>query len=248
MFCDPDFHPVARDDEAALATQHLSAIQADAPTYAAIVAHLRIDPSTAPTTDQVLAIYRDWKMLRALPLTEVDGQFGFDYVAAGGSGGPTGFHLTGTIDAAGAISITRRDLSGPPPCPICLSRGTRIATPDGERSVEDLRPGMAVWTTDAAGLRVAGRVAEVGSTPVPPTHEVVHLVLSDGRTVDVSPGHGLPDGRRVGDLKPGDQVDGGTVVSTSLEAYGGGATFDLLPSGSTGAYWANGILLASTLH
>ena len=248
MFCDPDFYPVARTDEAALATQHLAAIQADAPTYAAILAHLGIDPSTAPTTDQVLAIYRDWKMLRALPLTEVDGRFGFDYVAAAGSSGAAGFHVAGTIDAAGTITVARRDPSGPPPCPICLARGTRIATPDGERPVEDLRPGMAVWTTDAAGLRVAGRVAAVGSTPVPPTHEVVHLVLSDGRMVDASPGHGLADGRRLGDLKPGDPVDGATVVSATLEAYRGGATFDLLPSGSTGAYWANGVLLASTLH
>ena len=248
LFCDPDFHPVARADEAALAAEHLAAIQADAPTYAAIVAHLGIDPSTAPTTDQVLAIYRDWKMLRALPVTGVDGHFGFDYVAATGSSGTTGFHVTGTIDAAGTIAVARRDPSGPPPCPICLSRGTRIATPDGERPVEDLRPGMTVWTTDETGLRVAGWVAEVGSTPVPPTHEVVHLILSDGRMVDVSPGHRLPDGRRLGDLKPGDPVDGATVASTTLQAYRGGATIDLLPSGSTGSYWANGILLASTLH
>jgi hypothetical protein len=247
MFCDPDFYPVARADEAALATQHFAAIQADAPTYAAIVAHLGIDPSNAPTTDQVLAIYRDWKMLRALLLTEVDGHFGYDYVAAAGSSGGTGFHVTGTIDAAGTITVARRDPSGAPPCPICLTRGTRIATPDGERPVEALRPGMTVWTTDGAGLRIAGRVAEVGSAPVPPTHEIVHLVLSDGRMVDVSPGHGLPDGRRLGDLKPGDQVDGATVVSTTLEAYSGGATFDLLPSGPSGAYWANGVLLASTL-
>jgi hypothetical protein len=106
---------------------------------------------------------------------------------------------------------------------------------------------MAVWTTDAAGQRVAGLVLEVGSTPVRATHEVVHLVLSDGRIVDVSPGHRLPDGRRLGDLREGDVADGATVVSARLEAYDGGATFDLLPSGPTGNYWANGILLASTL-
>jgi hypothetical protein len=37
-------------------------------------------------------------------------------------------------------------------------------------------------------------------------------------------------------------------LSTTLETYRGGMTFDLLPSGSTGSYWANGILLASTLQ
>lgn len=247
LFCDPDFYPVARADEAALATQHLAAIRADAPTYAAIVTHLGIDPSAALTPDQVLAIYRDWKMLRALLLTDAGERFGFDFLAAAGTGGETGFHVVGTIDPGGTISVERRDPSGPPPCPICLARGTRIATPDGERPVEDLRAGMTVWTTDVAGRRIVGLVLVVGSTPVPATHRVVHLVLSDARTVDVSPGHRLPDGRRLGDVRPGDLVDEATVVSAALVAYTGGATFDLLPSGPTGTYWANGILLASTL-
>jgi hypothetical protein len=30
--------------------------------------------------------------------------------------------------------------------------------------------------------------------------------------------------------------------------YDGGATFDILPGGVTGAYWANGVLLGSTLR
>lgn len=248
MFCDPDFYPVARADEELLAREFLEAIRADAPTYAAIVAHLGIDPSVAPTPSQALAIYREWKMLRAIVLTAADGRFAFDYIAAAGSSGETGLHVVGTIDAGGTVAVDRRDPSGPPPCPICLARGTRIATPEGERPVEDLRTGMAIWTTDGAGQRVVGRVVAVGSTPVPPTHEVVHLVLSDGRTADISPGHRLPDGRRLGDLRPGEPVDGATVASAALEAYDGGATFDLLPSGRTGTYWANGILLASTLE
>jgi hypothetical protein len=36
-----------------------------------------------------------------------------------------------------------------------------------------------------------------------------------------------------------------TVVEHVI--YKGGATYDLLPGGSTGLYWANGILLKSTL-
>jgi hypothetical protein len=247
LFCDPDFYPIARADEALLARLQLAAIRADAPTYAAIVAHLRIDPSAVPNESQVLAIYREWKMLRAVLLRDADGRFGFDYIAAGSSS-DAGWHVVGTIDAGGAIAVDGRDPSGPPPCPICLARGTRIATPEGERPVEGLRPGMAVWTSDGAGQRVVGRVAAVGSTPVPATHQVVHLVLSDGRTLDVSRGHRLPDGRRLGDLRPGDLVDGATVVSAALAGYAGGATFDLLPSGPTGTYWANGILLASTLE
>jgi len=247
LFCDPDFYPIARDDEEVLAGLNLAAIRADTATYATIVSHLTIDPSAAPTPSQVLAIYRDWKMLRAVRLTDADGRFGFDYIAGADPGAASGWHVVGTIDAGGTITIDRREPSGPPICPICLARGTRIATPDGERAVEDLRPGMAVWTTDATGRRVGGQVVAVGSTPVPATHEVVHLVLSDGRTVDVSPGHRLPGGRRLGDLRSGDPVDGATVASAAVEAYDGDATFDLLPSGPTGTYWANGILLTSTL-
>lgn len=247
LFCDPDFYPIARADEAQLADQHLAAIRSDAPTYAAITARLGIDPAADPTPAQVLAIYGEWKMLRALALTSVDGRFGFDYIAADSSNEGAGWHVVGTVDAGGTIALDRRDPSGQPPCPICLARGTRIATPNGDRPVENLRPGMAVWTADELGERVLGRILDVGSTAVPSTHQVVHLVLTDGRTVDVSPGHRLPDGRRVGDLRPGDRVDGAFVASAALEAYDGGATFDLVPSGGTGTYWANGILLASTL-
>ena len=247
LFCDPDFYPVARSDEGQLANEHLAAIRSDAPTYGAILAHLGIDPAATLAPDQVLAIYREWKMLRAISLTKTDTGFGFDYVAADASNAQAGWHVVGRIDAGGTIALDRRDPSGPPPCPICLARGTRIASPDGWLRVEELRPGMTVWTTDELGRRVVGRVLTVGSTPVPTTHRVVHLVLSDGGTVDVSPGHPLPDGRLLGDLRPGDEVDGATVASAALVSYDGGATFDLLPSGPTGTYWANGILLGSSL-
>jgi hypothetical protein len=247
FFCDPDFYPVARVDELQQARRYIGAIRADAPTYASIVGHLGINPIAAPTDSQVLDIYREWKMLRAVVLTEKDGRFAFDYVAADGTSDTSGWHVAGKIDTDGTIALDQRDPSGPPPCPICLARGTLIGTPVGPRRVEDLRPGMPVWTSDAAGRRLPGFVLAIGSMPVPLTHEVVHLVLSDGRTVDVSPGHPLPDGRRLGTLRVGDLVDGATVVSADLDPYDGGATFDLLPSGPTGTYWANGIHLASTL-
>jgi hypothetical protein len=212
------------------------------------VAHLGIDASATPSATQVLAIDREWKMLRALVLQPVDGVYAFDYVAASAAGAQQGWHVAGTIDAEGAIHLTRRDPSGPPPCPICLSRGTLIATPDGPTADEDLRVGMAVWTADPSGRRLAVEVLLVGSTPVPAAHQMVHLVLTDGRTLEASPGHPLPDGRRLGDLQPGDLVDRARVVTAELVPYAGGATFDLLPSGPTGAYWANGILLLSTLR
>lgn len=247
LFCDPDQYPVAHADEGALAQQHYPAIRADTPTYLAITAQLGLNPSATPSADQVLAIYREWKMLNALGLQALSGGDRFDYVAASTDATTPGWHVTGTIDQSGRIALAQRTASAPPPCPICLARGTRIDTPDGPVAVELLRVGMAVWTADAGGQRVLGRVELVGSTAVPASHLVVHLMLADGRSVDVSPGHPLPDGRPVGDLRPGDPLDGSVVVGADLLPYAGGATFDLLPSGPTGQYWANGILLASTL-
>ena len=247
LFCDPDYYPVARADEQSLAHQRLPDIQKDGPTFSAILGHLGIAPSASYTPEQELAIYRDWKMLNKLPLEQVSG--GFHFVAIFGSPSTQqGTRVDGTIDQRGNVTVTSRTPSGPPPCPICLARGTRIATPSGDIVVEDLRVGDVVWTGDPSGARVAAPLLQVGSTPVPATHRVVALRLSDGRAVEVSPGHPTADGRKVGDLAAGDLYDGALVVSAERIPYAGGATFDVLPAGPTGTYWANGVLLGSTIR
>src|SRR5712691_4557795 len=233
LFCDPDYYPVARADEQSLAHQRLPDIQKDGPTFSAILAHLGIAPSSSYTSEQELAIYRDWKMLNALRLEQESG--GFHFLAIFGST-QQGTRVDGTIDQRGNVTVASRTPSGPPPCPICLARGTRIATPSGDAAVEDLRVGDVVWTLDASGAGVAAPLVSVGSTPVPSTHQVVQLVLSDGRAVSVSPGHPTADGRQVGDLVAGETYDGARIVTAERISYGGGATFDILPAGATGFY------------
>jgi hypothetical protein len=105
---------------------------------------------------------------------------------------------------------------------------------------------MRVWTLDPRGRRVAGVVLAIGEMKAPIGHEVVRLTMADGRTVVASPGHPTADGRTVGDLGPGDRYDGSVVTSATLKPYVG-ATWDLLPSGATETYFANGVLLESTL-
>lgn len=251
VYCDPDFYPVARVDEARAAEEHLGEMRADASTWAAIAAHRGFNPSVAPSGDELLVVYREWKMLRALVLTPAGNGWSFD-ARFGGTGPdasatPDVSHVVATITSDGTIHVDRQEPSGPPPCPICLARGTRIATPRGDVPIEALRRGDPVWTLDRAGRRVAGVVDETGSMSVPPGHEVVHLVLADGRALRASPGHPLVDGRPVASLGPGDPYDGSVVVSAERLTYDGGRTFDVLPSGATGAYWANGIKLGSTL-
>jgi hypothetical protein len=247
-YCDPDFYPVARADEAALARQRFPEVQADGEAFAAIIAHAGL-PSVGLTDDQKLTIYRSWKMLRAIVLDPAGGgPSRFDYLNMPQPGATEGRRTTGTIDEHGSITIEQQAAAGQPPCPICLARGTRIATPDGEVAIEDIRVGMRVWSIDAAGRRFVARVVLVGRTPVPATHQVVRLVLDDGRIVRASPGHPLSDGRRLGTIRPGDRVDGAIVLNATLEPYDGGFTFDLLPDGPTGVYIADGVPLGSTLR
>ena len=248
LFCDPDFYPVARQDEQTAADQRFPEIQRDAPTFSAILSHLGVAPSSTYTSAQRLAIYREWKMLNALRLEPQGAVFHFTAIFDAAGSADRGSRVDGTIDAFGQITVASQTPSGPPPCPICLARGTRIATPSGDIAVEDLRIGDVIWTIDERGGRLAAPLVLVGTTPVPATHQVVRLALDNGRVVFVSPGHPTADGRRVGDLAVGDGVDGSRVASADRVAYAGGATFDVLPAGATGAYWANGVLLGSTLH
>jgi len=131
-------------------------------------------------------------------------------------------------------------------CPICLASDVAIATPTGDLNVKDVRKGTIVWSLDADGEKVAAEVLAVSRMEAPPGHRVVRLILSDGRSARISPEHPTIDGRIVGDLRTGDAYDGATVRSAGLEAYGDDATYDLLPEG-IGAYWANGILMGSTI-
>jgi hypothetical protein len=246
-FCDPDFFPVGRGDEGQRAQEKLPEIQKDADTFNAIVAYLKLPSSPPYTADQQLAIYREWKTLNVLQLQPTTANvWGFAYLAMKNVGG--GERVEGRVLADGSVSVLTRQQSGPPQCPICLALGTRIATPTGEFAVQDLRVGDIVWTLDTTGARVSAPLIAVGNTPVPATHIVVRVALDDGRLVFVSPGHPTADGRHIGDLAARDTLDGALIASVDRVAYAGGATYDILPAGTTGAYWANGVLLGSTLR
>lgn len=235
-FCDPDFYPLARADEGDLAKAKIDDIKKDGDTYAAIAKRTGTD---------TLAVYRDWKALNALVLQPVNDAFAFAYLAQRSD--KNGERVDGRVTISGSVLVLSRAPSGAPNCPICLARDTRIATPFGDVAVDQLRVGDVVWTQDERGERVASPLAAIGSTPVPPTHQVVRIVLGDGRTVLVSPGHPTADGRHVGDIRAGDELDGARVVSAERQPYDGGLTFDVRPAGASGAYWANGVLLISTL-
>src|SRR5919108_2514040 len=245
QYCDPDSYPIGRPVTPAYITGRLSQIAAsDASTYQAILSHYRMTPPL--TQSQEAQVYADYKQLAAIQLTLDGDNYHFAYLAQKGGGGWEATRIEGAISASGSVSVQSRT-STVRNCPICLAAWTLIETPSGPVTVTELEPGMAVWTQDQAGHRVAGVLLEVGSLPAPPGHQVVHLVTSDGREVWVSPGHPTADGRRAGDLVAGDELDGSRVLTADRVPYTG-RTYDLLPSGPTGIYWASGLPLLSTLY
>ena len=86
-----------------------------------------------------------------------------------------------------------------------------------------------------------------------------HVVFDDGRSLLVSPDHptcasaettqgATRSPATLFDLDVGLRYDRGVVKRAELASYDESETFDVLPSGDTGCYWANGVLLGSTLR
>jgi hypothetical protein len=248
-FCDPDFYPIQRQDEIDAAKERWAEVTADAEAFEAITTRLDLDPEGSFSDDEKLEVYRAWKVLNAIALDPLGNDtYRFDYLAQPAPGQTEGTRKAGTISASGDVDVEQQAAAGEPMCPICLARGTRIETPGGGTTIEDLRIGDPVWTLDARGARVLGTVIALGSTAAPANHQVVRLVLADGRTVTASPGHPLADGRQLGDLRAGDAVDGSVVVAADLVAYDATRTYDIVASGPTGMYLVDGIALGSTLR
>lgn len=244
FFCDPDLYPIAREDEMVLAQARFPTLQADQEEFQAILSHTGLVGQTTFTDQEKLRIYREHKKLNAIHFELVGDKYQFQIQT--GSEGQEGFVITGTIDSSSSIDIVRQD-PGFPTCPICLAAGTRIDTPEGPVAVEDLRAASPVWTVNASGERVAGTVLRTVRVEAPATHEILHILLNDGRELWASPGHPTADGRALRDLRESELLDGARITRIERLIYEGIATYDLLPSGDTGFYWANGILMGSTL-
>jgi ribosomal protein S8E len=149
------------------------------------------------------------------------------------------------------ISYSCVDPSQGATCPVgcpsctCASPDTPIATPDGDRAIATLRVGDIVYSVDH------GRVAAV---PIREVHQaaahhhfVMRAALSNGSVIEVSAPHPTADGRLFGDLRAGDFIGGVSVESVTRVPYRFAHTYDILPESDTGAYFAGGVLIGSTL-
>jgi hypothetical protein len=244
FYVDRDFYPVAREgQEEKNALEQFSAIRSDNAEFQAILTHLALADKAGYTSEEKLLIYREHKKL-SLGVEMTPSGNVYRYVLRVGDN--QGEKIEGTITPYGKITVLKREPSFNT-YPICLAEGTLIDAPGGPLPVERLRKGMTVWTADYSGVRVQAAVLETIVTPVPAFFQVVRISLSDGRSVTASQGHPSADLRALGGYRTGDTLDGASVITVELPIYNGGATYDLLPDGPSGLYWANGVLLKSTL-
>jgi hypothetical protein len=226
-------------------------IRNDSKTFSFIVERLRLETTAVFSDEQKVSVYGEYEKLAVIILSAFGNEYRFRAYAIDRKRpikGADVFLVDGRVDARGQLTIIAKQPTWDVPCPRCLARGTRIDTPAGTVLVEDLRPGAMVWTLDAQGKQVARPVVAVAAVPVSQQHVMVRLVFTDGRELWVSPGHPTVDGRMVVQLKSGSAYSGGNIERMETVSYADGITYDLAPAGDTGFYWANGVLLASTLR
>ncbi|KKQ36363.1 MAG: hypothetical protein US54_C0071G0005 [Candidatus Roizmanbacteria bacterium GW2011_GWA2_37_7] len=106
---------------------------------------------------------------------------------------------------------------------------------------------MKIYSLDRYGRKIIQPIIKLSKIYVNYNHKVNHLILEDGRNIWVSPLHPSYYFSLVKNLKKGDFYDGAKIITNKIVRYGDKYTYDLLPKGETGYYWANRILLASTL-
>ena len=245
FWCDPDFYPVAREGaEQANANSQFSSLQGNRSEFAAILGQLNLPLKPAYSDSEKLSIYREYKKIsQAVSLTPEGGNYIFT-LRVGKNQGQT---LHGTISGAGGISGLTAETSFNT-CPICLSAGTLIDTPQGMTAVEAIQAGRLVWTQDRKGRRVSARVLKISHTSVPSDFQILRISLEDGRMLEASPGHPSAEMKALSEYRVGDILSGGRINMIEPQIYNKGATYDLLPGGDSGLYWANGVLLKSTLQ
>jgi hypothetical protein len=244
-YCDPDLYPVAVGNPLERARQRLPAIESNRNVFRAILAYEHLAPGSRYSDKDLIAINDDYKQMQAIDLHQVSGGYSFSLlVPASGSASGTEA-VSGTVSRSGTVVVTSRGPGKPIACPICLARGMRIATPHGPVPVTHVRVGMSVWSTRRDGRLIRAVVLETRRRRA--TGELLQIQLADGRSVLVSPGHPTAGGLLVGELSVGDRLSGSRISAITPVSYDG-FTYDLLPSGPTGTYFADGMLLGSTLE
>lgn len=129
------------------------------------------------------------------------------------------------------------------PVPVCCSPHTMILTPQGQKDIENIKKGDYIISNNGEPAIVV-KTSKIKVYK----HKVVEVKLNDGTLLEISPGHPTgPGSIKFGSLKKGYKLDGRIVESVKLIPYKYSYTHDILPYSLTGNYYANGVLIGSSL-
>jgi hypothetical protein len=133
-------------------------------------------------------------------------------------------------------------------CPLCICAApdTPISTPRGEVPIATLRPGDLVFSKGPNGVVVVP-VLRVNRAAVS-HHFMARLTLETGAVLELSPRHPTADGREIGSLNVGERLDGVRIMAVERVPYDKPYTYDILADSPSGAYFAGGALIGSTLR
>ena len=235
-FCGP---PVAIAPTPATIRDEFRSFKRQRALYRAVLAHEGFKGGHLSTAEMQRAL-EVFHQIESIRLRRAGDTYAF---TAYTSGGAYDHLVSGSVDASGGVTVQHRTI-GRQNCPICLARSVVIATPRGPVSVTRIHDGMIVWSTDRHGHRIRATVLRTRHRRA--SGELLRITLADGHSVAVSPGHPTANGEAVGSLGVGDRLAGSSITSIAWVSYDG-VTYDLLPSGSTHTYFADGVLLGTTL-
>jgi len=121
----------------------------------------------------------------------------------------------------------------------CLHPETKIDTPNGTSFLENLEPGDEVYSQDEHGNRITARVEVTLCRQVKPNHSLLKVDAPRG-TLFASGLHPVADGSPIEHIY---------LLSPRFRATELGIhyTCDIAVTGPTNTYWAEGLLLKSSV-
>ncbi|MCZ7647813.1 MAG: Hint domain-containing protein [Planctomycetota bacterium] len=132
----------------------------------------------------------------------------------------------------------------------CLKEGTRVATPEGARAIQDLRTGDSVWSINAQGHR---EVAQVVSSYVDGSSGFLHITLENGQWFNATPTHPIATSTgwsEAGELKPGDELatESGSVRVAGIHRRAHAVRVYDLTVEPNSNFFANGVLVHNKMR
>jgi hypothetical protein len=156
--------------------------------------------------------------------------------------------LTDLGDGTLLYKYSDREFRGTPNRCKCLPPSTLITTPNGDVAIHQLKENDIVLTTNLKGEAVEAPIKITNKVLVSEVHSMIVFELADGRKLQVTAEHpSAIVSKSIDQYCIGEEIDGSVIIQKSVVIYNEEYTYDILPAGETGYYWANGILIGSTL-